>query len=164
MSMFEELYQLALGATLTLTISADERSGKLTVNVIPKPKADHGEAALSTPLSLTATPAEFDGSFVSVLSGYRSEHRSLAEQAEATKDLLSAAKTASQNKARGAVAKASAKPAPKAVGSRGDDPDADDEGGGSEGGDATAETGPETAVTDATPQTQPAASEPQLFG
>jgi PRTRC genetic system protein E len=159
MSMFEELYQLALGATLTLTISADERSGKLTVNVIPKPKADHGEAALSTPLSLSATPAEFDGSFVSVLSGYRSEHRSLAEQAEATKDLLSAAKTASQNKARGAVAKASAKLAPKAASSRDDDPD-DDEGGGKEGGQQAAVP----AAADVTPQTQPGASEPLLFG
>jgi PRTRC genetic system protein E len=162
MSMFEELYQLALGATLTLTISADERSGKLTVNVIPKPKADHGEAALSTPLSLTATPAEFDGSFVSVLSGYRSEHRSLAEQAEATKDLLSAAKTASANKARGAVAKASAKPAPKGVGSR-DDPDVDDESGGSEAGEAASESRTEPAATGDTPQAQPA-SEPLLFG
>ena len=162
MSMFEELYQLALGATLTLTISADERIGKLTVNVIPKPKADHGEAALSTPLSLTATPAEFDGSFVSVLSGYRSEHRSLAEQAEATKDLLSAAKTASANKARGAVAKASAKPAPKAVGSR-DDPDVDDESGGSEAGEAASESRTEPAATGDTPEAQPA-SEPLLFG
>jgi PRTRC genetic system protein E len=163
MSMFEELYQLALGATLTLTISADERSGKLTVNVIPKPKADHGEAALSTPLSLTAAPAEFDESFVSVLSGYRSEHRSLAEQAEATKDLLSAAKSASQNKARGAVAKASAKPAPKAAGSRDDEPDAGDEGGGSEGEEQTNETGAETSAANTTPQAQ-AASEPLLFG
>lgn len=163
MSMFEELYQLALGATLTLTISADERSGKLTVNVIPKPKSDHGEAALSTPLSLTATPAEFDGSFVSVLTGYRSEHRSLAEQAEATKDLLSAAKTASQNKARGAVAKASAKPAPKAAGSLDDEPHADDEGGGSEGGEQTGETGAATAAAGRTPQAQ-SASEPLLFG
>ena len=162
MSMFEELYQLALGATLTLTISADERSGRLTVNVIPKPKADHGEAALSMPLSLTATPAEFDGSFVSVLSGYRSEHRSLAEQAEATKDLLSAAKTASANKARGAVAKASAKPAPRAVGSR-DDPDVDDESGGSEAGEAASESRTEPAATGDTPQAQPA-SEPLLFG
>lgn len=162
MSMFQELYQLALGATLTLTISADEHCGKLTVNVIPKPKSDHGESALSTPLSLTATPAEFDGSFVSVLSGYRSEHRSLAEQAEATKDLLSAAKAASANKARGAVAKASAKPARNAVGSR-DDPDADDESGGSEGGESASESRTEPAATPDTPQAQPA-SEPLLFG
>lgn len=160
MSMFAELYQLALGATLTLTISADERSGKLTVNVIPKPKADHGEAALSTPLSLTATPSEFDSSFVSVLSGYRSEHRSLAEQAEATKELLSAAKSASQNKARGAVAKASAKPAPKGGAASDVEADLDDEGSGSDGSDEA----PVTAVADAAAHTQLPASEPQLFG
>jgi PRTRC genetic system protein E len=158
MSMFGELYQLALGATLTLTISADERTGKLTVNVIPKPKADHGEAALSTPLSLTATPDEFDSSFASVLSGYRSEHRSLTEQAEATKELLQAAKTASQTKARGAVAKASAKDAPKAGAGRNDEGDADDDG--QPDGVETSETPGAGAV----PQSQLPASEPQLFG
>ena len=160
MSMFRELYQLALGATLTLTISADERSGKLTINVIPKPKADHGEAALSTPLSLTATPDEFDSSFISVLSGYRSEHRSLAEQAEATKELLQAAKTASQTKARGAVAKASAKQGTKASAGGDDDEDAGDDSGDSHDG---AETRNAPAVT-AAPQSQLPASEPQLFG
>jgi len=160
MSMFRELYQLALGATLTLTISADDRSGKLTINVIPKPKADHGEAALSTPLSLTATPDEFDSSFISVLSGYRSEHRSLAEQAEATKELLQAAKTASQTKARGAVAKASAKQAPKASAGGDDDEDAGGDSGDSHDGAETRD-----AVTaPAAPQSQLPASEPQLFG
>lgn len=160
MSMFGELYQLALGATLTLTISADERSGKLTVNVIPKPKVDHGETALSTPLSLTATPEEFDSSFVSVLSGYRSEHRSLAEQAEATKELMQAAKTASQTKARGAVAKASATLAPKADADRNEEADADDDGDGTLGGGEK----PETTTAAAAPQSQLPASEPQLFG
>jgi PRTRC genetic system protein E len=158
--MFGELYQLALGATLTLTISADERSGKLTVNVIPKPKADHGETALSTPLSLTATPEEFDSSFVSVLSAYRSEHRSLAEQAEAKKELLQAAKSASQTKARGAVAKASATLAPKADAGRYEEADADADGEGRHDGGET----PETPVAAAAPQSQLAASEPQLFG
>jgi len=162
MSMFGELYQLALGATLTLTISADEPSGKLTVNVIPKPKADHGEAALSTPLSLTATPDEFDSSFVSVLSGYRSEHRSLAEQAEATKELLQAAKTASQTKARGAVAKASARPTATADASRHDEAEADDDGDG-DGKPDGVET-PEAPVAAAAPGSQLPASEPQLFG
>ena len=160
MSMFRELYQLALGATLTLTISADDRSGKLTINVIPKPKADHGEAALSTPLSLTATPDEFDSSFISVLSGYRSEHLSLAEQAEATKELLQAAKTASQTKARGAVAKASAKQAVKASAGDGEDEDADDDSGDSHVGAETRDA----PTAPAAQQSELPASEPQLFG
>lgn len=161
MSMFGELYQLALGATLTLTISADERSGRLTVNVIPKPKSDHGEAALSTPLSLTATPKEFDSGFVGVLAGYRSEHRSLTEQAEATQELLQAAKTASQAKSRDAVAKASGKQPPKAA-ARGEgevDVDEDDGAARQEGG-AARDASPATAAT----QSQLPASEPQLFG
>jgi PRTRC genetic system protein E len=154
MSMFGELYQLALGATLTLTVSADEHSGKMTVNVIPKPKADHGEAALSTPLSLTATPDEFDANFVAVLSGYRSEHRSLSEQAEATKELLQAATKASQTKARGAVAKASGKPISQPA-------PAEDSAGGDE--EVEAEGGQEVAAPAPAPQSALPA-EPQLFG
>ena len=90
MSMFKELYELALGATLTLTISADEKKGRMTVNVIPKPRADAGEPALSTPLVLTATPEEFDADFVTVLAGYRASHASLVQQAQVTQELLDA--------------------------------------------------------------------------
>ena len=43
MTMFEELFALACSATLTMTVSADEKSGRLTVNVIPKPRQDAGE-------------------------------------------------------------------------------------------------------------------------
>lgn len=35
MTMFEELYALASSATLTMTVSADDKSGRLTINVIP---------------------------------------------------------------------------------------------------------------------------------
>jgi PRTRC genetic system protein E len=157
--MFGELFQLAVGATLTLTVSADEGTGKLTINVIPKPKEDHGESALSTPLTLTATPAEFDSDFVQALRGYRAEHRSLAEQAEATKDLLQAAKAASQSKARGAVAKASTKPTSKATTAGevtgGDVDDEEDAEKGGEGGD-TSKAAPASS--------QPSADVPPLFG
>jgi len=111
MSMFKELYQLALGAALTLTISADEKRGRMSIHVSPKAKNDSGEAALSTPLVLTATPDEFDAEFVSVLSRYRTAHASLAQQAQVTQELLDAARAASAKKGTGAVAKASAKPA-----------------------------------------------------
>ena len=92
MTMFEELFALACSATLTMTVSADEKSGRLTVNVIPKPRQDAGEAALTQPLSLTATPQEFDAGFIEALRGYREVRQSLAQQAEATKEVIEAAR------------------------------------------------------------------------
>ena len=126
MTMFEELYALATSATLTLTISADDKTGRMTINVIPKPKKDADEPALSTPLSLTATPAEFDEQFVSTLKDYREARQSLMEQAEATREVLEAAKAASSKKAVEAVTKAakpavSATPKTAAVASNADD-------------------------------------------
>lgn len=163
MTMFSELYRLALGATLTLTISADDKTGRMTVNVIPKPRQDAGEPALSTPLVLTATPEEFDAEFVGVLTGYRASHASLAEQAQVTQELLDAAKAASAKKATGAVAKAQTKtatapaaPKPASALSGDDDGGPDDEGGGGDaGGTAAAPVAPAPAEDD---------REPQLFG
>lgn len=114
MTMFEELFALATSATLTLVLSADEKTGRMTINVIPRPRKDVDEPALTKELSLTATPAEFDAGFVAVLKGYREVRQSLAEQAEATQEVLQAAKAASAKKAGEAMAKA-AKPAPVAA-------------------------------------------------
>jgi len=108
MTMFEELFALACSATLTMTVSADEKSGRLTVNVIPKPRQDAGEPALAQPLSLTATPQEFDAGFIEALRGYREVRQSLAQQAEATKEVIEAAKAASVKKASDATVKAGA--------------------------------------------------------
>lgn len=106
MTLFEELYALALTATLTLTVSADEKSGRLTVNVIPKPRKDVYEPTLAQPLSLTATPQEFDEGFIAALTGFREVRHSLAQQAEATKEVIEAAKAASVKKASEAASKA----------------------------------------------------------
>jgi PRTRC genetic system protein E len=110
MTMFEELHALAISATLTMIVSADEKTGRMTVHVIPKPKKDVDEPALTKALSLTATPQELDAGFVEALRGYREVRHSLAEQAEATKEVLEAAKLASVKKAGDAASKA-AKPA-----------------------------------------------------
>lgn len=121
MSMFEELFGLARHGTLTLIVDADTTSGRMTVLVIPSPKDDHGEAALRQPLSLTATPQEFDGGFVSALRGYREVHLSLAEQAAATHEVLEAAKSASVKKASEATRKAAGnagKPTPSPAATR----------------------------------------------
>lgn len=106
MTLFAELYALALTATLTMTVSADEKSGRLTVNVIPKPRKDVSEPTLAQPLSLTATPQEFDEGFIAALTGYREVRQSLAQQAEATKEVIEAAKAASVKKASEAASKA----------------------------------------------------------
>jgi PRTRC genetic system protein E len=110
MTMFEELHALASSATLTMIVSADDKSGRMTVHVIPKPKKDVDEPALTKALSLTATPQEFDAGFVEALRGYREVRHSLAEQAEATKEVLEAAKLASVKRAGDAASKA-ARPA-----------------------------------------------------
>jgi PRTRC genetic system protein E len=111
MSMFEELYALAVESTLTMQMSADEKTGRMTIHVIPKPKKETDEAALSRPLSLTALPAEFDAGFVTALKDFRQARQSLAEQAEATLEVLAAAKNTQTKKAGDAVAKAT-RPAP----------------------------------------------------
>lgn len=142
MTMFEELFALACSATLTMTVSADEKSGRLTVNVIPKPRQDAGEPALAQPLSLTATPQEFDAGFIDALRGYREVRRSLAQQAEATKEVIEAAKAASVKKASDATAKAAApnpsaaKPAPASTAATTVSPALQDDDDGADGGDA----------------------------
>lgn len=113
MTMFEELHALAISATLTMIVSADEKTGRMTVHVIPKPKKDVDEPALTKALSLTASPQELDAGFVEALRGYREVRHSLAEQVEATKEVLEAAKQASVKKAGDAASKA-AKPAASA--------------------------------------------------
>ena len=112
MTMFTELYELATTATLSMVISADEKRGTLTISVMPKPKKDMGEPALTKDLTLTATPAEFDGGFVAALISYREARAGLIEQAEATKEVLDAAKEAAAKKAAEATTKAS-RPAAK---------------------------------------------------
>src|SRR5207244_6985379 len=112
MTMFTELDALATTATLSMVISADDKRGTLTISVMPKPKKDAGEPALTKDLTLTATPAEFDDGFVAALKGYREARAGLIEQAEATKEVLQAAKEAAAKKAAEATTKVS-KPATK---------------------------------------------------
>lgn len=153
MSMFKELYQVTLASTLTLVISADEKQQCMTISVIPKPKADVNEPALSTPLTLTASPDEFDAEFVQVLKTYRSKRLSLAEQAETTNELLDAAKEASANKGAAAVAKASAKPVKPLTKASTAVPSSDDE-------DVDVTNGDDAETRTA----EPTSTQPQLFG
>lgn len=132
MSMFKELYAIATSATLAMLISADETTGRLTISVLPKPKKDLQEVALTKDLTLTATPEEFDEGFIDALTGYRETREKLIEQAEATKEVLDAAKTASAKKAGEAVSKAAkqtAKASCKTSAASGEEADDDHESG-----------------------------------
>ena len=155
MTMFRELYALASNATLTMVVSADEKTGKLTVSVLPKPKMDKGEVALSKHLTLTARPEEFDEGFIEALRGYRETRETLAAQAAATNKALEAAKALSAKKASEATsraikaAQASKASSPAAVEA------ADDERAAANSGDR--------AESNVQPGSAPGAT-PQLFG
>ena len=58
MSMFKEIYQIATTATLAMLISADEKTGRLTISLVPKPKKDSSEAALTKDLTLCPVSAK----------------------------------------------------------------------------------------------------------
>lgn len=183
MTLFCELYAMAKTCSLSMLVSADTHTRKLTVHVLPKPRphatAEAQEAALTQPLCLTATPEEFDRDFVAALRGYRECHHSLSEQAQATCELLKAAKDASAQKAATAVSKAqrptakgtcaSSVPSPAARHATTPTSTDDDDEGRSEGEtDRTPDEADERAAQDdATgngPTDAPNAAQPQLFG
>jgi PRTRC genetic system protein E len=188
MTLFCELYAMARTCSLSMLVTADTGTGKLTVHVLPKPKpnsdahADTGaEMALTQPLCLTATPEEFDQDFVAALRSYRECHHSLTEQVQATCDLLKAAKDASAKKAATAVSKAQ-RPAGKGVPAASSTAaasrhaasphGADDDDQGHDGGDGRMVDSPdeaeghavEDATTESGPAAAPDAAQPQLFG
>ena len=102
--LFAHLFKLAQQGPMVMSISVDAASGRMTVNVMPNVGKNPADAALRTPLTLTGTPEEFDAGFFKLLEGYRESRKSLAEQAEATREVIDAAKDAQVAKA----AKASA--------------------------------------------------------
>lgn len=118
--IFSQLAQLA-SKSLSMTVTVDEKSGDMTVMVIPQ-----GEGALTTPLVLTATPAELDAGFVQALSSYGSTRKSLAEQlAEAEKAMKEAGKQATV-----AAAKKASKSTTPAITVKSVNDDDDDQGDG----------------------------------
>lgn len=103
---FEKLNQLALQCPLVVTVTADPVSGRMTMVITPKLDKEAPDAALRQPLTLTATPAEFDAEFFAALDKYSGARLSLQEQVDATTEVLNAAKFAQVGKA----AKATARP------------------------------------------------------
>lgn len=104
--MFTELAALVRASekvVVTLTMQGD----LMSVVVVPVIK-NAADAALTTPLVLSATPAELDEGFAQALASVTAARQSLAEQAEATKSILEAAKSSQSSKATKALVKAAA--------------------------------------------------------
>ena len=79
--MFTSLHALAKQATLMITI-APEGADQLRVNVTPMPLASKAKTGLPQPLSLVATPAEFDADFITALGTWQAPKRTLVQQAQ----------------------------------------------------------------------------------
>lgn len=168
--MFKQLQALLKNGGSINMLIAGNKDGTLSVTVLPKPsKTGDDTAALSTPLSLTATADELDAEFVTLLSNYVGSHQSLAEQIENTNAILEAAKKESQKKATTSISKASAaksatpvKAAEATSGSEEGGSDEDDENGQSES-DTGSDTG--TGSSDNPPAAATVAAEPaSLWG
>lgn len=95
--MFQALHELATSTELHMTITA--QGDDLRVVILPKPK-DGANAALSTPLALTASPAELDEKFVATLSSYTASRKSLKETLDETTSFMEAAKQAAKDAAK----------------------------------------------------------------
>lgn len=119
--MFTDLAPL-VRASDKVVVTLSMQGDLMSVVVVPVIK-NAADAALTTPLALSATPAELDAGFADVVCGVSSAHRSLAEQAEATRSILDAAKSSQSTKATKALAKA----APKSSSTDGEDGDDDDD-------------------------------------
>ena len=129
---FKQLFDLArrAGGSVTMTVAAAAEEGQMTVVVMPKAGARDLDPALATPLVLTATPEEFNAGFLDALARYDMSHKSLAEQAEATAEVLAAAKDAQAKKGAGAARKAAqpkTAPAGEAPGGGDDDAGGEDD-------------------------------------
>lgn len=139
--MFTELAALVRASekvVVTLTMQGDTMS----VVVVPVGK-DAADAALSTPLALSATPAELDEGFAAAIAGVSAARQSLAEQVEATRSILEAAKTSQSTKATKALTKA-AEPTASETSEEDDD---DDKPEGSAGAQQTAKADDGAAKT-----------------
>lgn len=136
MGMFTELYPLATSTRLAMLVTADAERGLMTISVMPQPAKD-AAVKVTSDLTLTATPEEFDAGFVTALTGYRADIVPLLEQAAAASRAIQTEKINLQKQSKPAPKPAAAtkphtKPAPRCA-------DVDSDG---EGGDAVAPDNP----------------------
>lgn len=126
--MFFSTIKALLASNKAVSILLSEGAGNnLSVTIIPTPKGDGKDAALATPLNLTATAEELDAEFPGLLNRFTAATRSLEEQMASTEAVLKAAAQASAGEAAKAISKAAA-PAVKVPPTGCDDDDGDDAG------------------------------------
>ncbi|WP_455289354.1 PRTRC system protein E [Cupriavidus necator] len=122
--MFTELAPL-VRASDKVVVTLSMQGDVMSVIVLPVIK-NAADAALTSPLVLSATPAELDAEFAAAVTSVSESHRSLAEQAEATKSILDAAKSTQSSKATKALAKAASLSASESESASDDDAESDD--------------------------------------
>jgi PRTRC genetic system protein E len=113
--VFQELMPLLAQRVLVLTLSRTN-GDEICVNVIPRPlQAVEKDAnvALTTPLSITGTPAELDLELPKQLVEYVGAHLGLSSTLKtAQEEMAAAAKTAKEAVKKSATAKSDVRPAP----------------------------------------------------
>ena len=106
--MFQELMPLLAQRVLVLTLSRTN-SEEICVNVIPKQLKDgekEANVALTTPLSITGTPAELDSELPRQLVEYVGAHLGLSSTLKtAQEEMAAAAKTAKEAARKSATTK-----------------------------------------------------------
>lgn len=145
--MFQELVPLVAACdkvVLTLTMKGDAMA--VVVAPVVSKAAD---AALATPLALTASPVELDEGFAQAIALVSVSHRSLADQVEATASILNAATSAQSTKAQKALSKANSQPVASSSDDEGraDGVDDNDEGEGKAAGRVPQAPSPEPSGT-----------------
>lgn len=123
---FNTIKSLLAGNKAVSILLAEGADNNLTVTIVPTPKGEVKDAALTTPLSLTATAEELDAEFPALLSRFTSSRRTLEEQVASTEAVIQAATKASADKGAKALSKAT--PAVKVPPTASGEDDDDDEG------------------------------------
>jgi PRTRC genetic system protein E len=97
--VFVELMPVLAGRTVMITIARIDEE-RIRVNIIPTKATEDENTALSTPVSLTGSPAELDAELGKHLMAYADSHRQLRTTLAEAKAQMDAAAKAAQEKAR----------------------------------------------------------------
>jgi PRTRC genetic system protein E len=98
-AVFVELMPVLAGRTVMITIARIDEE-RIRVNVIPTKASEDENTALSTPVSLTGSPAELDAELGKHLVAYADSHRQLQTTLTEAKTQMDAAAKAAQEKAK----------------------------------------------------------------
>jgi PRTRC genetic system protein E len=122
--MFKELAPLLRQRSILLTVT-HVGEDQFRVNIIPKKKQDSENDALTTPVSVTGTPAELDAELPQTLTTFVASHLELKNNLERAKAEMEAVAKAAQEEARNKAKnnkKPSTEPAKKTEPDKKDEP------------------------------------------